>query len=122
MSAQSEAINASLVTTVLTMRATVYTRAASGGFTVVQQADIPCRLDPITRQPAATSNERRALAAMGSLRYEATYSIPDDIPVQVEVDAYPGRRWNVERATAWDDIVPGIGVIGKTVDVTRQLS
>ena len=122
MSAQSEAINASLVQTVLTMRATVYTRAANGGFTVVQQADLPCRLDPISRQPAATSNERRSLAAMGNLRYSAEYTIPDDIPVQLEVDAYHGRRWNVERATAWDDIVPGIGVISKSVDVTRQLS
>ena len=122
MSAESEAINDTLVQTVLTMRATVYTRAANGGFTVVQQADLPCRLDPISRQPAATSNERRFLVAMGNLRYSATYTIPDDIPVQIEVDAYPGRRWNVERATAWDDIVPGIGVISKSVDVTRQLS
>jgi hypothetical protein len=122
VSAASEAINASIVASVLTQRATVYTRAAGGGFTVEQQAGIPCRLDPVSRQPAATGAERRALAAMGSLRYDATYTIPDDTAVQLEVDAYPGKRWNVERATAWDDNVPGIGVVGKTVDVTRALS
>lgn len=120
MSAQSEAINQSIVASVLTMRATIYTRAGSGGFTVVQRAGLPCRLDPVSRQPAATASERRELAAMGSLRYDARYSLPES-GIQIEVDAYPGKRWNPVQATAWDDNVPGVGVIGKSVDVTRAL-
>lgn len=117
----ADAINASIVDSVLTMRATVYTRAASGGFTTVARADLPCRLDPVSRQPAATGSARRELAAMGSLRYSTEYTMPET-GIQLEIDAYPGRRWNPVQATGWDDNVPGIGVIGKTIDVVRALS
>lgn len=118
MSAESDAINAVIVAEVLTQRATVYTRAASGGFTTVSRADLPCRLDPVNRSPAATGASRRELAAMGTLRYDATYEMPES-GIQIEVDAYPGKRWNPVQATGWPEIVPGIGTVGKTIEVIR---
>ena len=123
MSAQSEAINQSIVDSVLDMVATIYTRAASGGFTVVQRADLPCRLDEVQggRSPGATAAQRRELAGLGTFRWDATYDLPET-GVQIEVDAYPGKRWNPVAATQWPDIVPGIGIIGRSCEVVRAIS
>lgn len=118
MSAQSEAINATFVANILTMRATVYTRAAGGTFTNAAQSGLACYLEAVDARPAATGGDRRDLAARGVFRYDATYTLPTEA-ARVVVDAYPGVYWTVEPATAWSDYLPGIGVVGKTVDVVR---
>lgn len=121
LSSQGASINAAIVGAVLTHRATVYTRSGgTGPYNLVVKSGLACRLEAVQRQPAATSSERRDLANIGTLRYDATYDLPAGA-IQVEVDAFPGQRWNVIQATAWPDDVPGMGVVGRTVDVTRAL-
>ena len=119
----ADSINATLIRTVLTMRATVYSRTNNTGpCNLVVKSGLACRLEEVEggRRPGATSAQRRELANLGTLRYDATYSLPET-GVQIEVDAYPGKRWNPTGATSWPDIVPGIGTVGKTVEVTRAL-
>lgn len=121
MGPEAIAINADFVRSILTMRATVYGRAAgSGPFDQVVRADLPCRLEEVQggRQPGATASERRELASIGTFRWDASYELPET-GVQIAVDAYPGKRWNPIAATFWPDNVPGIGVIGRTCDVVR---
>jgi len=119
LTAEGAALNAELIRNVLLHRATVYGRSSGGTFTVVLRADLACRLEQVSRQPAATSSQRRELAAMGSLRYDAEYTMP--AVAQVEVDTLPGVRWNPLAATDWADDLPGIGPISRSVDVTRAL-
>lgn len=121
MTPQGQAINATLVRTVLTMRATVYGRTSgTGPYNAVVKSGLACRLEEIEggRRAGATSQQRRELANLGTFRYDATYDLPES-GVQIEVDAYPGKRWNPVAAQAWPDIVPGIGVISKSIDVVR---
>lgn len=121
LSTQGAAINATLVRTVLTHRATIFTRTANTGpFNLVAKTGLACRLESVPRQPAATSGQRADLANLGTLRYDAAYTLPT-ASIQIEVDAFPGQRWNVIRATDWPDDVPGIGVVGRSIDVTRAL-
>jgi hypothetical protein len=121
LTARGATKNATIVRKLLTHRATVYTRTANTGpYNLVVKTGLACRLEAVQRQPAATSSERRDLANIGTLRYDATYDLPAGA-IQVAVDAFPGQRWNVIQATAWPDDVPGMGVVGRTVDVTRAL-
>jgi hypothetical protein len=121
LTARGAAKNATIVRKVLTHRAVVFTRTANTGpYNLVVKSGLACRLEGVQRQPAATSSERRDLANIGTLRYDALYTFPSGA-IQIEVDAFPGQRWNVIQATAWPDDVPGMGVVGRTVDVTRAL-
>ncbi len=111
MTPQGQSINQALVDALLTMRATVYARTGgTGAFNRAIRTGLPCLLEPVSRQPAATGADRRALAAIGTLRYDATYAFPAEA-VQVEVDAFPGQRWNTTPATD--------GTVSKTIDLTR---
>lgn len=119
LTAQGAAINRTFVDRVLTMRATVWSRTANTGpFNLAVKTGLACRLDPVNREPAATNTERRELANTGTLRWDATYELPET-GVQIEVDAFPGKRWNPIAATAWPDNLPGIGIIGRSCDVVR---
>lgn len=121
--AAADSINQAIVGSVLTQRCTVYSRTANTGpFNLVVKSGLPCFLEPVNRRPDATGTQRRELANMGTLRYDATYDMPET-GIQIEVDAYPGKRWNPTGATSWPDYVPvnNIGVIGKTIEVTRAL-
>jgi hypothetical protein len=117
----ADSINATLVRLVLTMNATVYGRTANTGpFNVVLTSGLACRLDQVDRRPEATGTQRREMANLGTLRYDATYTIPET-GVQIEVDAYPGKRWNPTGATSWPDILPDGGVASRSIEVTRAL-
>lgn len=118
MSPEAAAINAEFVGALLTQRATVYTRATSGPtngqYTVVARADLPCLLMAVSANAATSMPDRAALAAMRTLQYDATYTLPDD-GVQIEVDTFPGRRWKPERGTQESSYLPGIGVVAASV-------
>ncbi len=117
MSPQAAAINQALVDSVLTMRATVYQRTGgTGPYNQQIRADLPCLLQGAQRQPNATSTERRDLAKLGTLRWDASYDMPL-VGIQIEIDAFPGVRWNPVAAVAWPDYAPGIGIVGRTCDV-----
>jgi hypothetical protein len=117
----ADSLNATIVKNVLTMTATVYSRTGNTGpFNLVVKSGLACRLEAVNRNPQATGAQRRELANLGDFRYDATYDIPET-GIQIEVDAYPGKRWNPTGATGWPDIVPGIGTIGKSIEVTRAL-
>jgi hypothetical protein len=103
--------------TILTMRATVYGRSASGTYTVVAKQGLACRLELVDRQPAPTSRDRAELGATGSFFWDAEYDLPEQ--AQVVVDAYPGRKWNVVAGTLWPTTLPGSGTIVRSCDVRR---
>lgn len=75
-------------------RATVYSRAANGQYTVIAKAGLKCRVDPIDIRNAPSAVMRAELAAGRSLKWEAGYTMPDN--VQLEIDS---RRWNFRRDT-----------------------
>jgi hypothetical protein len=117
----ADSINATLIRNVLTMRATVYSRTGGAGpYNLVVKSGLTCRLEEVEggRRPAATSAQRRELANLGTLRYDAAYTMPET-GVQIEVDAYPGKRWNPTGATGWPDILPSGGVASRSIEVTR---
>ena len=122
LTAEGAAINQDFVTSILTMRATVYTRATTGPtigqYTVVAQSSLACRLDPVSANSATTLRDRAALSASRVFRWDATYDLPRT-GVQIAVDAYAGDRWNPVAGTDAADDLPGIGTIGKTVLVER---
>lgn len=123
LTARGAAKNAAIVRKILTHTATVYTRTANTGpYNLVVRTGLACRLEEIEggRQAGSTGAERRELANLGTFRWDAEYDLPSGA-IQIAVDAYPGQRWNVIQGTAWPDDVPGIGVIGRTVDVVRAL-
>lgn len=119
-------INATFGANILTMKATIYTRTpgtgpGTGGFGVVARADLACSLDPAMRQPGATNATRAELANLATFAWDATYDMAEQ-GIQIEVDAYPGRRWTPVVGTYWPDIVPGVGIIGRSCDVRRSTS
>lgn len=120
---QAAAINASIVGAVLTMRATVYSRAPSGPdkgrFTVQERSALPCLLMSVSANAATSVTDRAAMAAQRTFQYDATYDLAET-GVQIEVDVFPGQRWNVQPGTADVAYAPGIGIIGKSVLVVRQ--
>lgn len=115
-------LNATIVRSILKMRATIYGRSAGGTFTVVVKSGLACLLGEVAggRQPGATATQRRDLANLGTFQWDATYDLPES-GVQIEVDAFPGKRWNPVAATYWPDYAPGIGIIGKSIDVVRAI-
>lgn len=104
------------------MRATIYTRtpsgASAGTFATVARADLPCLLESVSANAATTVPDRGALAALRIFRFDASYDLPS-VPYQIAVDAFPGKRWTPQGNTDDVDFAPGIGVIGKTVQVVR---
>lgn len=122
LSPAAAGINRALVRSVLTQRATVYSRTGgTGPYNLVVKSGLACRLEAVAALTApATNAERREQANLGSFRWDAEYELPET-GVQIEVDAFPGKRWNPVAATAWPDDVPGIGVVGRTCQVTRAL-
>jgi hypothetical protein len=118
LSGEAAAINADIVAAILTMRATIYTRASAGGFTTTATSGLACLLESVSANAAASVPDRAALAAMRVLRFDATYDLPAGA-YQVEVDAFPGKRWAPQANTDDVDYPPGIGVLSKTVIVMR---
>ena len=121
MSPEAQTINASIVQSILTMRATVYGRAGDGGFTAVLRSDLPCRLEALGQQTGGTAPQRADGSQQGNFRWDATYDLPESA-VQIAVDAYPVQRWVPIPGTSWPDVLPGIGSIGKTCNVVRAKS
>jgi hypothetical protein len=130
----ADSINATLIRTVLTQRATVYGRTGgTGPYNLVLKSGLACRLEEVERgrRPAATSAQRRELANLGTLRFDAGYTMPET-GIQIEVthevingalvaSPYAGKRWNPTGATGWPDIVPNVGTVSKSIEVTRAL-
>jgi hypothetical protein len=102
MASKAERINARIVRKVLTMRATVWGRTGgSGAFNNALRTDLPCRLDTVNIQPAATSTERTALASLRTFMWDTTYTLPEQ-GTQIEitnVPIYATQRWNVQAGT-----------------------
>lgn len=116
-------LNATLVRTILTMRATVYSRTAgTGPYNLAVKTGLACRLDTVNMQPAATSSQRSDLAAIRTFAYDVTYDLPLT-GVQIEITSpahYAGVRWNVRSGTQKPAILPGYdGPIYIEVDVAR---
>lgn len=122
MPTEAELINQDFVEALLTMRATIYSRATTGPtkgqFTVVEHSGLACLLDQVSANSATSVADRAALASQRVFRYDATYSLPES-GVQIEVDVFSGKRWNPQGGTDAPDYPPGIGIIGKTVLVVR---
>lgn len=71
--------------------ATVYTAAGDGTFTVVAQANVPCRLARLgLGQNGVTAADRAELAAWRHLYWDTSYAMPEDT-VQLEIN---DERWN----------------------------
>jgi len=86
----------------------VYTRNAAdrGQYTTLAATGIPCRLQHVMRQPAATSADRRDLAANRSIMFDQSYILPEDSQIEVtgprveeNRDGTGPARWNVQRGT-----------------------
>lgn len=119
MSAVDDQIAATNERLGLTMRATVYTRAVSGGgYTDAAKTGLKCSLDRISdRQAAATNQQRAELANGGTLEWDRGYTMPAN--AQVEVDRYGSQRWNVRPGTIWPEFGVDGGVISYRADVVR---
>lgn len=117
MSAGDDQIAATIEDLALTMRGTVYTLVSPGGYTNQVKAGLKCSLTPAPRYPASTSSERADLASAGVLEWERSYTMPDG--ARVEVDAFPGQRWNVQRGTVWPDFGPDGGTINYRAEVKK---
>lgn len=116
-------INAAIVRSVLTMRATIYTRTNNTGpYNNAVKTGLACRLDTVNVQPAATSASRADLAALRTFMWDVTYNLPDT-GAQIEVTApahYAGQRWNIQAGTRRPAIPPGFdGPIAIECDVRR---
>jgi len=95
--------------------ATVYGRGASGAFDTVLKANLACRLVLVSRQAATTNSERAQLAAVRSLRWEASYVMPQYC--QIEID---GLRWNLVSTNAFQTLDgPSGTAVFKRADVVR---
>ncbi|HXI17661.1 MAG TPA: hypothetical protein VNM48_14975 [Chloroflexota bacterium] len=75
---------------------TVYTEnATTGRFTVVAQAGLACRVNDVSRQAAATGQDRADLASIRELHSDPAFSFP---PADHQI-AIDGRTWNPNRRT-----------------------
>lgn len=103
----------------LDMTATVYGRASVGGKydgTPIKTG-LACLLQSVNRQSAATGPDRAALAKEANFRWDPAYDLPEN--AQLEVDAFPGQRWNVRAGTMWPLMAPGEIVIVRRCDVVK---
>jgi hypothetical protein len=116
-------LNRTIVRSILTMRATIYSRTNNTGpYNLAVKTGLACRLDTVNMQPAATSANRADLAAIRTFAWDAEYTLPAT-GVQIEVTSpahYAGQRWNVQAGTQKPAIPPGFdGPIYIEVDVRR---
>lgn len=116
-------LNAAIVRSVLTMRATVWARTANTGpYNDAVKTGLACRLDTVNVQPARTSTERADLAALRSFAWDAEYALPEQ-GIQIEITSpahYAGQRWNPTPGTRKPAIPPGFdGPIYIEIDVRR---
>lgn len=100
---------------VLDQVATVYTEAlATGAYTVVAQANLPCRLGVIPTRGATSSAERAELASMRRLVWGPGYAMPEHC--QIEID---GQRWNPVAGTLMAPTWIDGSVVYRAADVVR---
>lgn len=103
----------------LTMRCAVYTGPY---WDQPVRTDLPCNFIPASRARvgALTSTDRAENAPVGRLDWAPEYIMPPG--ARIEVDAYPGIFWNVQRGT----VLPSLGPEGSrlfwTAELTRILS
>jgi hypothetical protein len=94
--------------------ADVYTAdLATGRYTVLAQADLPCRL-AVIRPGTTSAPERAELAAMRRLYWGPDYAMPDY--AQVEINS---ERWNVVQGTVTAPTWLDGTVINYQCDVVR---
>jgi hypothetical protein len=75
--------------------ATVYARGVSGQYTTVVRTGLRCSLTMITsRINAVSTQDRGALATLRELKWDYTYTMPDNAQVMID-----GRRWNLRTDT-----------------------
>lgn len=100
-------------------RATVYSRAVSGGtYTTVETSGLHCLLQQIqTANPGATNSERAVFNDLRTLYFDPEYTMPEN--TQIAVDVESGVRWNVVSGTIVPDIGPGNVVVMRHCDVRR---
>lgn len=100
-------------------RATVYTRAVSGGtYTTEVKADLHCLLQQVTAaNPGATSSERAVYNDLRTLYFDPAYEMPENAQIAVDVEA--GVRWNVVSGTIVPDLGPGNVVVMRHCDLRR---
>ena len=104
----------------LDQRATVYTRASGGAYTVVAKAELPCLLQAADQQPAASGPQRAELADLRMLYYDPDYALPE--AAQVAASAEPGVRWNVVAGSVRPEVGPGGVVVMRRCEVRRARS
>lgn len=129
-------LNRTIVNAVLKMRATIFGRSSGGTFTVVLKSGLACLLSEVEggRQPGTSAAGRRELANLGTFQWDAEYEWPSEpaptpavpnarkeVAVQIEVDAFPGQRWNPATQGYWPDYAPGAGILARSRDVIRAL-
>lgn len=113
------ALNNLMLRVILTMTATIYGRTGgTGPYNLAVKTNLACRVEQVLRLPNATSEERAEAAARGTFWWDTGYILPEQ-GVQIEVDAYPGVRWNPVAGTLWPGNVPNVGVIARSCDVRR---
>lgn len=117
MSAEDDEFAALTEELVLTQRAVVYT---GSNWTTVAKTGLRCSFVPANRQAAATGRDRADLALSGTLEWERSYAMPTG--ARVEIDAYPGIRFNVQRGTVMPSLGPGNGTLNWTAEVVRILA
>lgn len=104
-----------LPTAILDKTADVYTEGATGAYTVLAQAGLPCRLGMVGTSGATSAPERAELVAMRRLLWCPDYAMPERC--QVEVD---GQRWNPVPGTFAAPTWPGRGaVVYRSCDLVR---
>jgi hypothetical protein len=117
MTAIDDALAGTVERVGLTQRATVYT---GSNWTTVAKTGLRCSFTPANRQAAATGRDRADLALSGTLEWERNYDLPTG--ARIEIDAYPGIRWNVQRGTVMPSLGPGNGTLNWTAEVVRILA
>jgi hypothetical protein len=117
MSAEDDELAAVTEELALTQRATVYT---GSNWTTVDRTGLKCSFTPADRQAAATGRDRADLALSGTLEWERGYAMPSG--ARIEIDAYPGIRFNVQRGTILASLGPGNGALNWTAEVVRILT
>ena len=74
--------------------AAVYTADATGAFTVVVLAALPCRLALVSSDSGPTGDARSELASRRRLLWGPDYAMPEAVQLEVA-----GEKWNVEAGT-----------------------
>lgn len=80
----------------LTDTFTIYSRDATGRATVVEYADVPCRVSTSNFRDAGSAQDRAELAQVRTLYWIAAVPLLPDQQVELNND---GRRWNVRPET-----------------------